>query len=63
MTDDEIDLAWSRQVAGLAADALADGKLITKDKIDRAQAIIAEEFYVRLALGDRPDRSQFSQFK
>lgn len=57
MTEDEVDLAWSRSVAGLAADALIDGKVIVKADFERASTIIAEEVYVRLCLGDRPDLS------
>jgi hypothetical protein len=63
MTDDEINFAWSHFVAGLAAAALIDGKVIPKEQYERARDIIAEETYVRLALGDRPDRSELSQYK
>jgi len=56
MTDDEIDVAWSKSVAELAADALVDAGLLTKADFDEAQNIIMEELRVRLALRDRPDR-------
>jgi hypothetical protein len=59
MTDDEINVAWSQSVGGLAADALVDAGLLTKADIDRAHKIIAEEVYVRLAVGDRPDRTNW----
>jgi predicted Zn-dependent peptidase len=57
MTDDEINVEWSRRVAELAADVLVTAKLITKEQFDQSRDIITEEISVRLALGDRPDRS------
>ena len=62
MTDDEIDFAWSKSAAELAADALVDAGLLTKADFDRAQNIIMEELRVRLALGDRSDRKN-SRYK
>jgi hypothetical protein len=59
MTDDEIDVAWSKSVAALAADALVDAKLIIKADLDKATAIIAEEVHVRLVAKDRPDRTNW----
>lgn len=59
MTDDEIDAAWSRSVAMLAADALMTAKIVMQDDLERVSAIIAEEIYVRLALRDRPDRANW----
>jgi len=59
MTDDEIDVAWSQSVAGLAADALVTAGLVAKADIDRIHKIIAEEVYVRLAARDRPDRENW----
>jgi hypothetical protein len=59
MTDDEIDAAWSRRVAILAADALLTAKVILQEDLDRVSGIIAEEIYVRLALRDRPDRENW----
>ena len=45
---------WSNKVAGLAADALVDRKLITKEQFPRAEEIIAEEVLARLSLLDYP---------
>ncbi len=59
MSDDGINKAWSYSVAELAADALVTGKVISKDQYERARDIIAEETYVRLALEDRPDRTNW----
>jgi hypothetical protein len=50
----ETDADWSRAVAALAADALADARLIDRTAIERAARIIAEEVLSRLALGHRP---------
>jgi hypothetical protein len=57
MTDEEIDLAWSRAVAELAADGLVTAGFVLKGDIERATEIIAEEVRVRLVIGDRPDRT------
>ena len=59
MTDSEIDLAWSRMVAELAADGLVTAKILAKDDLQKATEIIAEEIYVRLLAGDRPDRTNW----
>ena len=59
MTDDEIDGAWSRHVAELATDALVTAGLLTREGMDRATDIVAEEIYVRLAMKDRPDRANW----
>jgi hypothetical protein len=59
MTDDEIHTAWSRSVAELAIDALVRAKIMTKDEGTRAVAIAAEEIYTRLAIHDRPDRTNW----
>jgi hypothetical protein len=59
MTDDEIDVAWSRMVAELAADGLVTAKILAKDDLQKATEIIAEEIYVRLVAGDRPDRTNW----
>lgn len=45
---------WSQDIAGLAADALVDAKLIDAGSLGKAIAIIAEEIWVRLNLGDFP---------
>ena len=47
---------WSQDVAGLVADALRDARLIAPETFERAQAIVAEEIWVRLNLGDFPPR-------
>ena len=59
MTDNEIDVAWSRMVAELAADGLVTAKILAKDDLQKATEIIAEEIYVRLVAGDRPDRTNW----
>lgn len=45
---------WSEGIAELAADALVDAGLVRKDDFARATAVIAEEIFVRLILGDWP---------
>jgi hypothetical protein len=59
MTDNETDLAWSRIVAELAADGLVTAKILAKDDLQKATEIIAEEVFVRLVAGDRPDRTNW----
>jgi len=59
VNSDEIDLAWSRAVAELAADSLVAAGLLARGDIERATEIIAEEVQVRLAAGDRPDRTNW----
>ena len=59
MTDNEIDVAWSHTVAELAADGLVTAKILAKDDLQKATEIIAEEIYVRLVAGDRPDRTNW----
>jgi hypothetical protein len=59
MTDNETDLAWSRMVAELAADGLVTAKILAKDDLQKATEIIAEEVFVRLVAGDRPDRTNW----
>jgi hypothetical protein len=59
MTDNEVDLAWTRAVAELAADALVTARILAKDDLQKATEIIAEEIYVRLVAGDRPDRTNW----
>jgi hypothetical protein len=59
MTDDEIDQAWSRSVASIAAITLIHAKLLNAVDQDRATAIIAEEVLVRPIIGDRPDRENW----
>jgi hypothetical protein len=57
MTDDEINRAWSKWIATLAVDAMLDAKIVARPDMEKAIAIAEEEIYVRLALGDRPDRT------
>ena len=59
MTDDEMDLDWSRKAAELVTDALLTAGLLTRETMERATAIAAEEIYVRLAMRDRPDRENW----
>jgi hypothetical protein len=59
MTDDEMYVAWSRSVASLATDALMRAGLLSSGDVSRATDIAAEEIYVRLALEDRPDRTNW----
>lgn len=46
--------AWSVHIADLSADALADAGLVSRDDVERAAAVIAEEVFVRLCLLDYP---------
>ncbi len=59
MTDAEIDEAWSRSVASIAAVTLIHAKILAESDQDRATAIIAEEIRIRLIIGDRPDRENW----
>jgi hypothetical protein len=59
VTDGEIDTAWSRSVAELAVGTLMIAKIVGRDDLERAIAIVAEEILVRLALQDRPDQSNW----
>ncbi|HEX8721686.1 MAG TPA: hypothetical protein VF736_13710 [Pyrinomonadaceae bacterium] len=45
---------WSEGVAELAVDALVDAGLIAKKDFERAVAVVAEEIFVRLVIGDYP---------
>jgi hypothetical protein len=55
MTQNEIDLDWSRIVAEDLADELVAGKVLAKTDFDRAVAIAAQMIHVHLVSGDRPD--------
>jgi hypothetical protein len=46
--------SWSSAIATLAADALIDGGVISRDQFERATEIIAEEIEIRLICGDYP---------
>ena len=46
--------SWSHAKAELAVDALVDAGLIRVEDFDRAVAVVAEEIFVRLILGDYP---------
>ena len=59
MSDSEIDQAWSRSVASIVAATLIQAELLSESDQDRATAIIAEEIFVRLTAGDRPDRENW----
>ena len=59
LTNDEIDAAWSRSVASIAAVALIQAKLLARSEQDRVTEIIAEEIRVRLIAGDRPNRENW----
>ena len=48
---------WSQDMAVLAADALMDAKLIDPGNMARAVEISAEEIWVRLNLGDFPEKA------
>ena len=45
---------WSQDIAELTADALRDAKIVAPDDFERAKAIVAEEVWVRLNMGDYP---------
>ena len=47
---------WSQDIAELAADALMDAKLLDVGNFAKAKEIIAEEIWIRLQLGDFPDK-------
>ena len=49
--------AWSDQIAFLAAEALVESQLVSRDNFDTAAAVIAEEVYARLCLCDFPPSS------
>lgn len=51
---------WCEDIASLIADALMDGGLVDKDQFEKAQAIIAEELFVRLTVQDYPPRIDFT---
>ena len=59
MSDSEIDQAWSRSVASIAATTLVHAKILSEADQDRATSIIAEEILVRLIAGDRPSRENW----
>jgi hypothetical protein len=48
------DLEWSNLAAGLAADELIAGKLITREQADFAQRIIAQQLHILLVSNCRP---------
>ena len=45
---------WSNDVAELAADAMIDAKLITKEQFEESVNVIGVEIFVRLISGDYP---------
>lgn len=48
------DEKWSKDIAILIADSLADGALIDRANLSRATDIIAEEIWIRLLGKDFP---------
>ena len=54
MKEDEEFQKWSKDVAILAADAMIDAKLISKEQFEDAVEVISEEICVRLIMGDYP---------
>ena len=52
------DRAWSLMVAGIAVATLTVAKptllTLTPEQTARCTAIVAEEIYIRLVIGDRP---------
>jgi hypothetical protein len=44
MTDNEIDVAWSRMVAELAADGLVTAKILAKDDLQKATEVMQKRF-------------------
>lgn len=51
MTQDEIDLAWSREIAESVIDELAIGKVISDVDFRRAVDIAAQQIHVHLISG------------
>lgn len=47
--------SWSNDIAALVSDALVDAGLLKREDMARANEIIAEEIWVRLNMGDKPD--------
>ena len=46
--------AWADSLAGLGVDVLLDRGLIKSDGFEEAVAVVSEEIYIRLVMGDRP---------
>jgi hypothetical protein len=55
MTQNEIDMDWSRIVAEDIADELVAGKVVTENEFARAVAIASQMIHIHLVSGDRPD--------
>jgi len=49
--------SWCEKVAELGVDALVDAGLVAKGEFKNAAAVVAEELFVRLSLGDYPPPS------
>ena len=45
---------WSNNVAELAADAMIDANLITKEQFEESVNVVGLEIFVRLISGDYP---------
>ena len=52
---------WSKKAAELAVWELVDASYIAKDDADAAVAIVAEEIWVILCMGDYPPPNDFGQ--
>jgi hypothetical protein len=50
--------SWSDQIATLAADALIEARLVSRDDFDRVADVIAEEIFARLCLLDFPPTNE-----
>ncbi len=46
--------SWCEGRASIAVDALLDANLVRREDFDRAVAIVTEELFVRLIIGDYP---------
>jgi hypothetical protein len=55
MTQNEIDLNWSRIVGEDVADELVVGNVVAKSDFTRAVAIVSQMIHIHLVSGDRPD--------
>jgi hypothetical protein len=54
MEGSKTDREWSNRVGRISAATLVVAGVLPEQQQERAAAIIAEEVYVRLSIGDRP---------
>ena len=54
MKESEEFKKWSNDVVVLAADAMIDAKLISKEQFEESVTVIGEEIFIRLLMGDYP---------